>query len=73
MASEISQVLAETLSTDNNRRVAAELKLAKLSEYPGLCKLIAYHKYPLRHIKQRQDWHWRSLLSHKMRMFLYVR
>ncbi|KIP03840.1 hypothetical protein PHLGIDRAFT_31632 [Phlebiopsis gigantea 11061_1 CR5-6] len=34
MAPEIAQVLAETLCTDNNRRVAAELKLAKLSEYP---------------------------------------
>lgn len=34
MASEIAQTLAETLSPDNNRRIAAELKLANLSEYP---------------------------------------
>lgn len=37
MSSEVAQILAETLSTDNNRRVAAELKLAKLSEHPGAC------------------------------------
>lgn len=35
MASQIAETLAETLSPDNNRRVAAELKLAKLAEYPG--------------------------------------
>ena len=43
MASEIAQVLAETLSHDNNRRVAAELKLAKLSEYPGKSRIIIEH------------------------------
>lgn len=35
MASEIAQCLAATLSADNNTRVAAELRLAKLSESSG--------------------------------------
>ncbi|KAI0347862.1 ARM repeat-containing protein [Trametopsis cervina] len=34
MASEVAQCLAATLSSDNNTRVAAELRLSKLSESP---------------------------------------
>ena len=35
MSDEIAQVLAATLSSDNNARIAAELRLSQLSESPG--------------------------------------
>lgn len=35
MSEEIAQVLAATLSSDNNARIAAELRLSQLSESPG--------------------------------------
>lgn len=35
MSNEIAQVLAATLSSDNNARIAAELRLSQLSESPG--------------------------------------